>query len=276
MNKTKVLLTSVYSHSLCILAPFLRLLFYLLIMNRGIKTVATTAFCCLVALTGCNKQQQAMDTGSYKTMTVKTDSIVLQSLYSARIEGRQDVEIYPQVSGTLQRLCVQEGDRVKKGQTLFIIDQVPYQAALNTAEANLKAAEAAEEVKDAAVKEVEPKAEKAVEADIKEVAAAAKETVKDTGAKVVDKAKEVTKKVEKTVKEKVAEVKAAAADPEVYVQYQGNESNLAVITERIKKQYVEEGHKESDIKSLKIYLKPEDASAYYVINDNNSGKVFLF
>ena len=106
--------------------------------------------------------------------------------------------------------------------------------------------------------------------------AAAKETVKDTGAKVVDKAKEVTKKVEKTVKEKVAEVKAAAADPEVYVQYQGNESNLAVITERIKKQYVEEGHKESDIKSLKIYLKPEDASAYYVINDNNSGKMFLF
>ena len=80
-----------------------------------------------------------MDTGSYKTMTVKTDSIVLQSLYSARIEGRQDVEIYPQVSGTLQRLCVQEGDRVKKGQTLFIIDQVPYQAALNTAEANLRA-----------------------------------------------------------------------------------------------------------------------------------------
>ena len=80
----------------------------------------------------------------------------------------------------------------------------------------------------------------------------------------------------KYIKEKVAEVKAAAADPEVYVQYQGNESNLAVITERIKKQYVEEGHKESDIKSLKIYLKPEDASAYYVINDNNSGKVFLF
>ena len=148
MNKTKVLLTSVYSHSLCIFAPFLRLLFYLLIMNRGIKTVATTAFCCLVALTGCNKQQQAMDTGSYKTMTVKTDSIVLQSLYSARIEGRQDVEIYPQVSGTLQRLCVQEGDRVKKGQTLFIIDQVPYQAALNTAEANLKAAEAAEATAD--------------------------------------------------------------------------------------------------------------------------------
>ena len=71
--------------------------------------------------------------------------------------------------------------------------------AATAVKATTKAAEAVvEEVKDAAVKGVEPKAEKAVEADIKEVAAAAKETVKDTGAKVVDKAKEVTKKVEKT------------------------------------------------------------------------------
>ena len=113
-------------------------------MNRGIKTVTTTALCCLVVLTGCNEQQAKMDTGSYKTMTVSTGSRVLQTQKSATIEGRQDVEIYPQVSGTLQRLYVQEGDKVKKGQTLFIIDQVPYQAALRTAEANLKAAEAAE------------------------------------------------------------------------------------------------------------------------------------
>ena len=47
-----------------------------------------------------------------------------------------------QVGGTLQKLCVTEGQKVKKGQPLFIIDQVPYQAALNTAEAALKAAEA--------------------------------------------------------------------------------------------------------------------------------------
>ena len=74
--------------------------------------MATSAFCCLVALTGCNKQQQAMDMGSYKTLTVKTDSRELQSRYSASIKGRQDVDIYPQVSGTLQKLCVKEGDRV--------------------------------------------------------------------------------------------------------------------------------------------------------------------
>lgn len=49
----------------------------------------------------------------------------------------------PQVSGTIQRLCVTEGEKVKKGQVLFIIDQVPYKAALNTAEANVKSANAA-------------------------------------------------------------------------------------------------------------------------------------
>ena len=93
-----------------------------------------------------------MDMGSYKTMTVKTESRELQSRYSASIKGRQDVDIYPQVSGTLQKLCVKEGDRVTKGQTLFIIDQVPYQAALNTAKANLEAAKAAEATADLTLK----------------------------------------------------------------------------------------------------------------------------
>ena len=47
------------------------------------------------------------------------------------------------MSGTIQELCVSEGETVRAGQTLFVIDQVPYKAALNTAEANVKAAEAA-------------------------------------------------------------------------------------------------------------------------------------
>lgn len=99
----------------------------------------------MVALTGCNdkKQQGAASTKNYETMKVKTDSLTLSTRYSATIRGRQDIEIYPQVGGTLQQLLVTEGQRVKKGQTLFIIDQVPYQAALNTAKANLDAAEAA-------------------------------------------------------------------------------------------------------------------------------------
>lgn len=111
-------------------------------MNKIFKKTALTVLCGLT-LVGCNKQQQAVDLGSYKTLTVEKDTRVLQSLYSATIEGRQDVDILPQVGGTITSINVREGDHVQKGQTLFIIDQVPYQAALRTAEANLQAAEAA-------------------------------------------------------------------------------------------------------------------------------------
>ena len=75
-------------------------------------------------------------------MTIATTDREIPSNYSATIRGRQDIAIYPQVSGTISQLCVNEGQKVAKGQTLFIIDQVPYKAALQTAEANVEAAKA--------------------------------------------------------------------------------------------------------------------------------------
>lgn len=53
------------------------------------------------------------------------------------------MEIRPQVGGTITKVCIDEGAKVEKGQALFIIDQIPYQAALETAVANVKSAEAA-------------------------------------------------------------------------------------------------------------------------------------
>lgn len=75
-------------------------------------------------------------------MRITTSDKELQTTYSASIRGRQDIDIYPQVSGFLTKLCVEEGQAVRKGQVLFIIDQVPYRAALQTAEANVEAARA--------------------------------------------------------------------------------------------------------------------------------------
>ena len=112
-------------------------------MSYNIKTGILTAIVGLAVLTSCGKkQQQQMPSAVYKTVKVSTQTIQLDTEYSATIRGRQDIDVYPQVGGTLQKLCVTEGQTVKKGQTLFIIDQVPFQAALNTAEAALKAAEA--------------------------------------------------------------------------------------------------------------------------------------
>ncbi len=98
---------------------------------------------CTFLMTSC-KQEQAggQMSASYATMKVETADKELSTSYSATIRGRQDINIMPQVSGTIERVCIEEGDRVKKGQILFVIDQVPYKAALQTAEANVTAAKA--------------------------------------------------------------------------------------------------------------------------------------
>lgn len=46
-------------------------------------------------------------------MTVAPADRMISSAYSAAIRGRQDIDIYPQVGGTLTKVCVTEGQRVK-------------------------------------------------------------------------------------------------------------------------------------------------------------------
>lgn len=99
---------------------------------------------CIMLVTACKQSAETQSVmGGYETMKVSKSDTELTTAYSATIRGRQDIDIYPQVSGTIQELCVAEGDKVRQGQSLFIIDQVPYKAALNTAEANVKSARAA-------------------------------------------------------------------------------------------------------------------------------------
>ena len=63
---------------------------------------------------------------------------------------------------------------------------------------------------------------------------------------------------------------------EVLVQYDGLESNLSEIYERVKKTYIEAGHHADSLKEIKLYIKPQDFTAYYVINGDYTGKVGLF
>ena len=111
------------------------------------KLVLTTiSFACLLTgltLVSCGKEQGTAATANYKTMEVLRADRMLSRSFTAVVNGRQSVEIRPQVSGTITKVCISEGALVKKDQPLFIIDQVPYQAALQTAEASVKSAEAA-------------------------------------------------------------------------------------------------------------------------------------
>lgn len=62
----------------------------------------------------------------------------------------------------------------------------------------------------------------------------------------------------------------------VIVQYQNNEVNVASVEEKVKAQFISEGHTAASIKKVAIYVKPEEFAAYYVINEKFSGRVDLF
>ena len=99
----------------------------------------------LLLVTSCDTgkgQKPKANSQKLQTMVVSKKDMSLDRQYSARLTGRQIVEVRPQVSGCITRILIGEGNAVRKGQTLFIIDQVPYRAALEVAIAARKSAEA--------------------------------------------------------------------------------------------------------------------------------------
>ncbi|MCI7243710.1 MAG: DUF6465 family protein [Lachnobacterium sp.] len=142
-------------------------------------------------------------------------------------------------------------------------------------------AEVKESVKDAA-----KKVETVAETTVKKAEAAAETTAKkveekaETVAKKAEaKAETATKKVEKaktTVKKAAKKTVKEPAKTEFIVEFQGNAASVANLEDKVKAQFVAEGHRAGCIKTLNIYIKPEDYKAYYVINDKFTGSVDLF
>jgi len=87
-------------------------------------------------------------------------------------------------------------------------------------------------------------------------------------------AKKTTRKT--TTKKKTTKSENTGDSEEVHVQFGGQEVLLKDVLERAKHAYIAEGHRASGIKSIRLYLKPEEGMAYYVINDKASGGITLF
>lgn len=99
---------------------------------------------CIALLASCGKKGFDLSGGipECAVKELKPATVDLKSSYPATIKGKQDVEIRPQVSGFITKVCVDEGSMVRKGQVLFIIDPVQYEAAARTAKAAVATAEA--------------------------------------------------------------------------------------------------------------------------------------
>lgn len=104
----------------------------------------------------------------------------------------------------------------------------------------------------------------------------AEEVKAEVKAEVKEEAKKAPAK--KAPAKKATPAKAAKAEIKtaLYVQFAGNEVTEADIIDKVKAAYVAEGHKESAIKEINLYVKPEEYAVYYVINDKAIGKVNLF
>lgn len=87
-----------------------------------------------------NKGNIKMGDNEYPVVTIGSQNAELQTTYPATIKGVQDVQIRPKVSGFITKVCVQEGQAVKAGQLLFVIDNTTYQAAVRQAQASVNSA----------------------------------------------------------------------------------------------------------------------------------------
>ena len=114
-------------------------------MNKKKALKLTFALGALVGgMTSCGNNVPQVVPTSYETVTIEKSDITVPMKFSSKLKGETDVTITPQVSGQLMRICVTEGDQVKKGQVLFIIDQRNAQLELESAQASLQAAIAQE------------------------------------------------------------------------------------------------------------------------------------
>lgn len=129
-------------------------------------------------------------------------------------------------------------------------------AAAETAKA---AAEKTEAVKEAAVEKTE-----AVKEAVAEKTEEVKEAVKEAAEKTVKTAKKTAAK--KTAKK---EIKVRT-----FVKYFGKEVEEKDMIAAVKKDWTKaNGKKVGDIKDITLYVKPEEAAVYYVVNGTDSGKV---
>ena len=132
------------------------------------------------------------------------------------------------------------------------------------------------------VQDVKASAEKAAN-EVKAEAVKAVESVKPA----VEKAKEETRKTVKATRKQAAatvekaktNVKRAAdkavkgeAAPVVYVQYQGDEEKVEDLLAAAKAAFSAE-HSRTKVTDLKLYIKPEERAAYYVVNEKFAGRV---
>ncbi|MBB2145424.1 efflux RND transporter periplasmic adaptor subunit [Pedobacter sp. LMG 31464] len=113
------------------------------LFNEWVILLVITVVLFLASCTNAPDQMAAAPAPSLPVITVSQSSQETFVDYPASIQGATDLEIRPQIAGTIDRVLVNEGQLVSKGQLLFQISELPFRAQLNNAKAALQAAKSA-------------------------------------------------------------------------------------------------------------------------------------
>ncbi|EJX05642.1 multidrug resistance protein, AcrA/AcrE family [gut metagenome] len=106
------------------------------------QTVLLSLAMSMLAACGGGQGGAKMGDNEFTVITVNSTTSDQSTSYPATIKGTQDIEVRPQVSGFIVKLCVDEGATVRKGQALFQIDPTQYAAAARQAKAAVEMAKA--------------------------------------------------------------------------------------------------------------------------------------
>ncbi len=112
------------------------------VKHLGALTLAIATTAVFPSCKKGNADAQAQLAPEFAVLTVSAADTELETAFPTTLRGENDVEIRPQVSGFLTKVCVEPGQKVSKGQLLFQIDAVQLQAAVDAAEAAVAVAQA--------------------------------------------------------------------------------------------------------------------------------------
>lgn len=138
-------------------------------MSKRVQLLSVPLILLILSSCGAKVDQKAGAAGGpgaatevkdYPVITIATRSTTLFSEYPATVQGQQNIEIRPKIDGYIERIYVDEGSTVRRGQPLFHISAPQYEQEVRTAQANIKIAQADVNAAQMQVEKVRPLVEK--------------------------------------------------------------------------------------------------------------------
>lgn len=131
-------------------------------MRRSVLLIPVIVLIALSCGQENRNKQMGNEVKNYSVLTLTPKTMIIHNSFPATVEGQQVIEIHPMISGYIQEIYVNEGNKVRKGQLLFKIDNPQYEQDVITAKASINSAKADVNSAKMEIEKVKPLVEKQI------------------------------------------------------------------------------------------------------------------